>query len=353
MMQRLLRGRALYVALGGIMIWLYAHAMSSGHGLRQEALELDQPASANRNTIDFLPDSLDPAAMQKLAEEQPVVAWVASATSLITTGIIILGILFSLTGVFSGRLKTLWQFRAAQLPAWSVEELIRIVLLVVLFAGLLPFARYVLLSLEPRWEIDAHLWVPVSMVFLDAFIVIAILAFAEGKSRAGAWETVGFVRKKNWDSIRLGLRGYTQLFPWLILLLYLIVGITDRLHWVPPAEPIQELIFQEHRPWVFAVTVLLACFIGPFAEECFFRGVLYPAIKHKTSRWLAILISGGLFGMVHTNLVSFLPIMLLGCLLAYVYERSGSLAGPFLIHAVHNSLLMGMAIVYRYIPPAS
>ncbi len=349
-MQRLLRGRLFYVFLSGMVIWLYAHAIMTGHGRQHEVPETQQQASAARKSIEV---SLDMAAMQKLAKEKPAAALVMSATSLATMMIAIFGIVLSVWGILSGRLKSLWQFPQARLPAWSVHELSRIVFLVLLAAALMPFTRLALLSIEPRWELDVHLWIPVSMVILDTFIILAVLVFAEGKRNTHAWETVGFVREKNNKSVRLAIRSYVTLFPWLMLLLFLIVEIANKLHWEPPAEPIQELIFQEHRPWVFAITVLLSCVIGPLAEECFFRGVLYPALKQKTSRWVAMGLSGALFGMIHTNLIGFLPIMLLGCLLAYIYERSGSLTGSFLVHAAHNSLLMGMAIVYRYLTPAS
>ena len=194
---------------------------------------------------------------------------------------------------------------------------------------------------------------PIAMALLDAFIILAILAFAEGKRKAGAWQAVGFVRKSNKASVRLGVRSYVVAFPWLVLLLYGIVALANAFHLKIPAEPIQELIFQERRPWVFAITVLLACVLGPLAEECFFRGVLYPAMRQKTSRWVAMLVSGGLFGAIHTNLIGFLPITLLGCLLAYIYERTGSLTGSFLVHVAHNSLLLGSALVFRYVTPVS
>ena len=322
-MQRLLRGRMLYVFLGATVIWIYAHAITTGHGRRHEAPEIEQHASAADKAIGVFPESLDAAAMQRLAKEKPAIALVMSVTSLATIALAIFGIVLSIWGIGSGRFKSLWQFPAARLPAWSMQELSRIVFLVLLVAVLLPFARLALLNAQPRWELDDHLWVPVSMVILDTFIILAVLVFAEGKRGVHAWETVGFVREKNNQSVRLGIRSYFILFPWLMLLLFLIVEMANRLHWEPPTEPIQELIFQEHRPWVFAITVLLACVVGPLAEECFFRGVLYPALKQKTSRWLALLISGAIFGMIHTNLIGFLPIMLLGCMLAYIYERSG------------------------------
>ena len=60
-----------------------------------------------------------------------------------------------------------------------------------------------------------------------------------------------------------------------------------------------------------------------------------------------MLISGALFALVHSNAVGFLPIMVLGCLLAHLYERTGSLASPLAIHVLHNTFLMSTALVFR------
>ena len=205
-MQRLLRGRLFYVFLAGMVIWLYAYAIRTGHGLRHAPPEAKPPVFTAHKAIEVFPESLDAAAMQKLAKEKPVIALVMSATSLATTAIAIFGIVLSIWGVVSGRFKSLWQFPAARLPAWSMQELSRIIFLVLLVAALLPFTRLALLSAEPRWELDTHLWIPVSMVILDTFIILAVLVFAEGKRSTHAWETVGFVREKNNQSVRLGIR---------------------------------------------------------------------------------------------------------------------------------------------------
>ena len=307
---------------------------------------------ASRQAVELWPESLDAAAVQRLATEQPLAALLLSVTSLLATGMALAGVGLTIWGLGTGRLRSLWRFPAARLPSWSMQELGRMLMLILLVAGLMPFARLALLSYEPRWELDARLWVPVSMTLLDLFVILTVLAFAEGKRAPSAWQAVGLSPRRWWESIRMGLRSYVTAFPWLFLLLSVITAVARVLHLEPPAEPLQELIFQEHRLWVFAVTVVLACTVGPVAEECFFRGVLYPALRTKTSRWVAMLVSGGLFGMIHTNVIGFLPIMLLGCLLAYIYERSGSLAGSIAVHVLHNSLLMGMAIAFRFVPSA-
>ena len=49
-------------------------------------------------------------------------------------------------------------------------------------------------------------------------------------------------------------------------------------------DEIQELIFEEPRAGILALTVLLACVVGPVAEELFFRGLLFSTLRRRMSR---------------------------------------------------------------------
>ncbi len=60
-----------------------------------------------------------------------------------------------------------------------------------------------------------------------------------------------------------------------------------------------------------------------------------------------MLLSGAAFALIHTSPIGFLPIMVLGCLLAYLYERTGSLASPLAIHVLHNTFLMVLSMAFR------
>lgn len=81
------------------------------------------------------------------------------------------------------------------------------------------------------------------------------------------------------------------------------------------------------------VTILFA----PVAEETLFRGILYPAIKQAGFPRLALWGTSFLFAAVHTNLVTFIPLTLLACALALLYEYTDNLAAPITAHALFNA----------------
>ena len=81
--------------------------------------------------------------------------------------------------------------------------------------------------------------------------------------------------------------------------------------------------------------VVLVCVLVPIGEEMFFRGFVYGTLR----RWgvaAATVLSALFFAVVHQQIVHFLPIALLGVVLAVAYERTGSLLPAMLIHAANN-----------------
>jgi membrane protease YdiL (CAAX protease family) len=94
--------------------------------------------------------------------------------------------------------------------------------------------------------------------------------------------------------------------------------------------------------------ILLAVVIAPVAEELAFRGYLYGVIKRFFGAVPALVLSGILFALIHLNLPSFFPLLVLGWVFALAYELSGSLLVPMTMHALFNALnLIEALVVHR------
>jgi len=345
-MQRLLRGRAFYLLLGALVIFLYVRTVS----LRSvESLELPH-SEETMGGPGWWTESLDTQELTRAAQHAGPIGAAAVLLGVLFLGLVAGGIIVTVRGVVTGAFRSVWRFPSMVQSVWSFGELGRIIFLILAVALLMPFVRVALLATQPAWSLDAHLWITVSMLVLDTLAVVIILTFAEGKGRP-AWGAFGCSHRAAWRSIRTGLLGYLAVFPWLLVVFFLVVEASRRLGYQPPLEPIHRLLFEEHRTSVLALTGLLACAVGPIAEELFFRGVVYATIRRRVSRPLAMLISGALFSLIHTNVVGFLPILVLGGLLAYLYERTGSLITPITVHVLHNTLLLSLAIVFRQLAP--
>lgn len=83
----------------------------------------------------------------------------------------------------------------------------------------------------------------------------------------------------------------------------------------------------------------------PFAEEVYFRGLWYTALRTRLPTVPAILISSLLFGLGHIDSAAVVAAStVIGIVNAIAYEKSQSLWLPIIIHAVNNTI--GMVVLY-------
>ncbi|NBR59553.1 MAG: CPBP family intramembrane metalloprotease [Opitutaceae bacterium] len=117
-----------------------------------------------------------------------------------------------------------------------------------------------------------------------------------------------------------------------------------------PAAP-QDLIAifaQTKSPYVIAGMLIVACVLAPLYEELLFRAGLYRFCRQHLGRTTALILSGALFGAVHANWASFLPLALLGIILALIYETTGDIRAPIIAHGLFN--LNTVLIVFSGLP---
>ncbi len=76
--------------------------------------------------------------------------------------------------------------------------------------------------------------------------------------------------------------------------------------------------------------------IIPIVEEYIFRGLIYRRIRVNSSPKIAMVVSAIFFGIYHGNLVQVIYGTICGFLLAYLYEKYGSMKAPILAHVLIN-----------------
>ncbi|HEX4841721.1 MAG TPA: CPBP family intramembrane glutamic endopeptidase [bacterium] len=92
--------------------------------------------------------------------------------------------------------------------------------------------------------------------------------------------------------------------------------------------------------------LVLLCVLVPIGEEVFFRGFIYGTLRRWGWVW-AVTLSSVLFAAVHLQVVHFLPILLLGVVLAVLYQRTESLVASMAVHGVNN-LIAALASLYNW-----
>jgi membrane protease YdiL (CAAX protease family) len=96
------------------------------------------------------------------------------------------------------------------------------------------------------------------------------------------------------------------------------------------------------------LVVLAIVVVAPIAEEIFFRGVVFNAWLREGGRRFAFIGSAVLFAVIHVSLVSLVPIFVLGLMLAWIYNRTGTLVAPIAMHATVNGISVALALLVRF-----
>ena len=111
-----------------------------------------------------------------------------------------------------------------------------------------------------------------------------------------------------------------------------------RLHLEPQEQEVVQTL-RTSTAWLNQLSLgIVAIALAPVVEETFFRGILYPALKQTGFPRLALWSSALLFALIHFNVASFVPLLLLAILLTLLYEHTGNLLAPVAAHALFNTV---------------
>jgi membrane protease YdiL (CAAX protease family) len=114
----------------------------------------------------------------------------------------------------------------------------------------------------------------------------------------------------------------------------------------PVVEQVQEMAMSPTQEMVVALATIVLIAVGAgVVEEVLFRGVLHHWLRNHMGFWGAALISGLIFGAVHMNIPQFVTATVLGIVASWLYEQSGSLLPPMVLHTANNFIAQGLSYV--------
>ena len=164
-------------------------------------------------------------------------------------------------------------------------------------------------------------------------VITGVYLFA---ARRAGWAALG-LRAAHWSS-------YILVLPLFVLEVFALVTVNTL---------VGRLVGSFENPQMDAITggqalsrvdvamlLVLVAGLVPFAEELFFRGMLYPLLRQRFGALGAVIFSAAIFAGVH-----FIPILLpalfiVGLCLAFLRERSGSIWPGVCLHALQNGMVI-------------
>jgi membrane protease YdiL (CAAX protease family) len=90
-------------------------------------------------------------------------------------------------------------------------------------------------------------------------------------------------------------------------------------------------------PLAKGMLMISAAIFAPLVEELVFRGFIYGVIKRYTDGFFAAICSALLFAVIHMHIGTLVPLTLLALIFCAVYELTGSLLVPMVLHCFFNA----------------
>lgn len=222
---------------------------------------------------------------------------------------------------------------------WYLWDVCKVIIIFYFFGYALQSIELISFRILGIKKPDEHIMAIINTTIMDTLAFVAVLYFVIKKYKRKLID-LGFSFKNLLRDIKIGILGYLTTLPILSLILLIVLVILQLIKYEPPSVPLFELFYEESRPKLLFTLTILVTIIGPVAEEVFFRGFAYPALRKRLGVKNAIILVSFVFALLHTNLVGLLPIMVLGILLAYLYEKTGSLIPSITVHIIHNFMII-------------
>lgn len=193
---------------------------------------------------------------------------------------------------------------------------------------------------------DRYLAAVAQTMIMDGLALLLVALLIVRRHRA-SWRMLG-LRVRRWGaSIAAGLRGYLLWLPLFVMTIALVMVVSRWWSVTPEPQAVVVMLLQESRPRLLLALVAMVALIGPLAEEIVFRGVVYAALRRRWGVGRALLGSSSVFAVLHLDPIALAPIFVMGLLLGWLYEQTGSLIPSMTVHFVHNSVMLYVALTAR------
>jgi membrane protease YdiL (CAAX protease family) len=178
--------------------------------------------------------------------------------------------------------------------------------------------------------------------FLQGVIFIGTAVMFASFTRTPRPEHFGLRPARFWPAVGWAAAGMATFYT--LVAIYTVIVQPDAEQTVA-----QDLGAEQGTFGMIAAGFMVIC-VAPVAEEFFFRGFFYRALRSRWSVLGAAGIDGLLFGVIHYDfsgadaLLILPPLAVLGFIFCLVYERTGSIYPTIAMHSLNNAIAFGVTI---------
>lgn len=155
-----------------------------------------------------------------------------------------------------------------------------------------------------------------------------------------SWDWQAVRKGVLWGGLAFLITPLVELLSMGVLRLVLGASAFQRLmDWERQSGMALDAFLESLQPGIIALAfVLMVAVAAPIGEELFFRGFVFNVLRNRMNFTSAVWLSAALFALLHVSVRNFLPILVIGVLLARLYARTGSLWSSVVMHGTFNFL---------------
>lgn len=220
-------------------------------------------------------------------------------------------------------------------PPWGAADIARGV-------GVAVFSAMVLIAIGALAIRGLHLPLSLGTAIisggLELVLLGAVWVFAKRQYHL-SWSALGFRATAGGGKLAYASLG-------IVVSVAIVAGYSSILRvlgW-EDAVPKTPLFDDKDKTGIIVLGAFLAAILAPVAEETFFRGFVFGGLRKSVGPWAAAIMSAALFMLAHISPAVFIPIFLIGLVLAWVYLKTGSLWYSILTHMGYNALVVFVAL---------
>ena len=222
------------------------------------------------------------------------------------------------------------------------------------FGTLITLIPWIALTLFSRLNSSTTITSPLSAQadLIGAFVAIIFTTLIEGAFLIAPFYYANAAYRSITPHLRLALKalGFRRFRPgnalfWVIVLMIVIFGVNTLYSYLITVlhlnvQTNDQILLQQSKvaPLSTYATLFAAVIIAPFCEEVFFRGFVFPGLRHGMSLVWAIIISSLLFGIAHADPGSFPVLFVIGLALAFLRWRTQSIWPCIMLHSLNNGI---------------
>jgi len=224
------------------------------------------------------------------------------------------------------------------IPRWKIWEGIVAIVCIVLIMTVLGYAGEIFTRTWSNRELFFVFWAS----FAQTVLMVGASWYLAVVKHGHSVQDLGFVPRGMFPALPQGIKWGILLF-----LLVMILGILEAI--IYPVEPelqdFAKILLMVDTNGELFLAVIMGVVLAPIGEEVYFRGFLYPALRHRWGVTKGILGTALFFSAMHFDLYRLIPIAVGGIGLTYLYEKTGNIWTNIVAHGIWNAIMISLIYV--------